>query len=102
MSRGRSCPLGSIFPTRDNQSAAMDGMDSKCRTMFCFSPYRVIATPDLSLSDPRSGTSVVNKFGMHVRVCGRILRVNPSTARLHVSKTKSEMTMTPPAAITGG
>ena len=28
--------------------------------------------------------------------------VTPSTARLHMSKPKSEMAMTPPAAITGG
>lgn len=28
--------------------------------------------------------------------------MTPSTARLHASKTKSEMAMMPPAAITGG
>lgn len=46
--------------------------------------------------------SVMNELGMHVLVCGASLLVSPSTARLHTSKTKSEMTVVPPAAIIGG
>ena len=46
--------------------------------------------------------SMVTVFGMHVRSCGRISLISLSAARLHTSKTESEMTMMPPAAIAGG
>lgn len=45
---------------------------------------------------------MVTVLGMHLRSCGRFPLISLSAARLHTSKTESEMAMMPPAAIAGG